>query len=155
MSPITGQLFQDTGLLSGKGRRIVINGSGAYLCRSPGHSRWTCQRLDTAAVAAQEKSLAVYTPAYWAAFLKSYVPPTGSTVATFTTSLNVTGMNCLDFSPPGTHGINVVCTAAPGILGLVTYHGITFMINSFDPSPPASLFVLPPGAKVTMAGVGT
>jgi len=142
-------MFQDTGLLSGRGREIVVNGSGEYLCVTPGHRRWTCQRLDRASAAAQHKTFDVYTPAHWAAFLKAYVPAAGAKVTTFTTSAHVAGMTCLDFSPPGTHGIDVVCVAAPGVLGLVTFHATGFMIESLDPSPPASLFGLPPGAKLT------
>jgi hypothetical protein len=147
-------MFQDTALVSGRGRQIVVNGSGEYLCLSPGHARWTCRQLDRASAAAQNETFGVYTPAHWAAFLKAYVPAPGARVTTFTTSANLPGMNCLDFSPPGTRGIDVVCVAAPGILGLVTFHATAFMIESFDPSPPASLFGLPPGAKVTGLNTG-
>jgi hypothetical protein len=141
-------LFRDTALVRGKGRQIVVNGSGEYLCRSPGHARWACQKLDQASAAVRNKVFAIYTAAHWAAFLEAYAPAAGANSATFTTSLNVAGMRCLDFSPPGTHGIDVVCTVAPGVLGLVTYHTTSFMMESFDPSPPASLFMLPPGAKI-------
>lgn len=48
----------------------------------------------------------------------------------------------------------MVCIAAPGVLGMVTFHAISFFIESYDPSPPASLFRLPPGAKITKPGGG-
>jgi hypothetical protein len=162
-------VFRDTGLVSGKGRQIVVNGSVEYLCRSPGHARWTCQQLDRASAAAQAKTFGIYTAAYWAEFLRAFALTPGFAryhVSTFRTMrgsahvvralANPAGWHCLDFSPPGTHGIDVVCAVAPGILGLVTYHATSFMIESYDPSPPASLFVLPPEAKVIkpQAGAG-
>jgi hypothetical protein len=154
-------MFQDT-TVNGRGRRIVVNGSADYLCRSPGHARWSCQKLDKAGAAAQNKIFGVYTAAHWLAFLKSFTHTPGFAkyhVTTFTTmgepaqtgraSAHPVGWKCLDFSPPGTHGIAVICAIAPGILGLVTYHTTTFMFESFDPSPPASLFRLPPGVTIS------
>jgi hypothetical protein len=44
--------------------------------------------------------------------------------------------------------------ATPGVLGMVTFHAISFIIESYDSSPPAALFRLPPGAKITKPGRG-
>ena len=153
-------MFQDTALLSGNGIQIVANGSGEYLCRSPGRTRWACQQLDQASATVQNKIFDVYSAAYWATFLRAFAREPGfaryhvSTFMTMTTppgrtSASVAGPNCLDFSPPGTQGINVVCIATPGVLGMVTFHAISFIIESYDSSPSASLFRLPPGATVT------
>jgi len=150
-------LFKVTPLGKGKPRtQIVVNQSGEYRCvqRGTGHVRWTCRQLSKASAAVQHKAFDVYTAAHWAAFLKTFVPAAGAKVTTFTTSLNVAGLHCLDFSPPGTSGVDVICAAAPGVLGLVTFHVTSFMIESLDSSPPASLFQLPPGAKVTRLKAG-
>jgi len=55
-------LFRDTALVSGKGREIVLNGSGEYLCRSPGHARWACERLGKAGAAAHRPRPSASTP---------------------------------------------------------------------------------------------
>jgi hypothetical protein len=158
-------MFRDTALVSGNGIQIVANGSGEYLCQSPGHTRWACQKLDQAGAAVQNKIFDAYSAAYWATFLRAFASAPGFAryhVSTFTTmttlprraSAGVAGPNCLDFSPLGTQGIDVVCVAAPGVLGMVTFHAISFIIESYDSSPPAALFRPPPGAKITKPGRG-
>jgi hypothetical protein len=157
-------LFQDTALLSGRGRQLVLTASGDYLCRSPGHARWACQQLDQASAAAQRKAFAVYTAPHWAAYLKTVAFAAGARAATFR-SANMPrigkaapddGTNCIDVRPAGAVGFNVICAAAPGVLGsVVLCTGRTsFLLESYEPAPPASLFRLPPGATVTRLTAG-
>lgn len=169
--PPDGLVFEDIAMPGGKegpGTQIVVNGSGEYLCtRRGGHARWACRQLGKASAAVHNTTFGIYTVAHWVAFLKAFALAPGFAryhISTFTTMggripalrTPATGWNCLDFSPPGTHGIDVICAAGPGILGLVMYHATTIMIESYTPSPPASLFALPPGAKIIkpQAGAG-
>jgi len=165
--PPDGLLFRDNTLAGGKARRtqIVVNGSGEYRCvqRGTGHARWTCRQLGRASAAAQNKTFAVYTAAHWAAYLKTVALTPGAKVFTFTQSANtapmigegtrVDGMDCLSFRPPGAAagfaGLRSICAAAPGILGSVFgCSGPGILLHRYITSPPASLFRLPPGAKV-------
>ena len=158
-----GLLFAETGL-GRKVRRteLVVNGSGEYLCKSSGHARWTCQQLGRAGAAVQNKTFGVYTAAHWAAYLKAVAFAAGAKVSTFTSravvpgltgkdARHVVGMHCLNVRPPGRVDANMICAAAPGVLGpVVLCTGPTsFLLESYDPAPPASLFRLPPGARVT------
>jgi len=63
------------------------------------------------------------------------------------------GMSCLGFRAAGT-GISSVCAAAPGILGsVILCQGPTsFLMEWYVTSPAASLFQLPPGAKIIGQG---
>jgi len=168
--PPDGLLFKVIPLARGKSRfQVVMNGSGEYSCTSPGTgpARWTCRQMSKAVVAAQNRVVTLYGAARWAAFLKAFARAPGFAryhVHTFITmghpipgvrrSPVGTGWRCLDFSPPGTQGIDVICTAAPGILGLVTYRAISFIMGSYTTSPSASLFDLPPGAKIIKLETG-
>jgi hypothetical protein len=162
-----GLLFSETGL-GRKVRRteIVVNGSGEYLCKSSGHARWTCQQLGRAGAAVQNKTFGVYTAAHWAAYLKGVAFAAGAKVSTFTSRAVVpgltgkgardVGMHCLNVRPAGRVGANVICAAAPGVLGpVVLCTGPTsFLLESYDPAPSASLFQLPAGARVTRLKAG-
>ncbi len=66
-------------------------------------------------------------------------------------------MKCVDFRAAGMAGTIEICTTAQGILGYVRVAPDTasFEITSYSPSPSASLFKLPPGAKVTTPDQGT
>jgi len=152
-----------------KGRRIqfVVNGSGSYLCRSPGTgpARWTCQQLDRAGVAAQQRVFGVYTAAHWAAYLKTVRLAAGTkattvrahALPTIGTGARDDRMSCIDFRPAGApagfRGIRTICAAASGVLGSVMgCHGPTIVMGRYITSPPASLFQLPPGAKIIGQG---
>lgn len=166
--PPDGLLVKVT-TFGGKSRRIqfVVNGSGAYLCRSPGTgpARWTCQQLDRAGVAAQQRIFGVYTAAHWAAYLKTVRLAAGTKATTARAyALPTIGrgarddrMSCIDFRPVGAaagfRGIRTICAAAPGVLGSVMgCYGPTIVMGRYITSPSASLFQLPPGAKVIGQG---
>ena len=60
-------------------------------------------------------------------------------------------MKCVDFVATGEPGTSTICTTPQGVLGYVRVatDSTTFEIKSYSTSPPASLFRLPAGAKVT------
>jgi hypothetical protein len=62
-------------------------------------------------------------------------------------------MSCVDFVAAGVAGTSTICTTAQNILGYVKVasDAVSFEIQKFSTSPPAALFQLPPGAKVTTA----
>jgi hypothetical protein len=66
-------------------------------------------------------------------------------------------MNCIDLETPGTSGKSTICTTSQGVLGFAQVAGdsTSFAITSYSSSPPASLFQLPPGAKITTVTVPT
>lgn len=158
--PPDGLLFSESPV-SGKSRtRIVVNGSGEYRCvQRTGQARWACQQLTEAGAAAQAKTFAIYTAAYWATYLKNVVRTAGTRVTTLTMRPDAPPtigkparagpMDCIGFRTPG-FGVSTICAAAPGILGSVSIcqHSITIPMEWYTTSPPASLFQLPPGAKV-------
>ena len=163
--PPGGLVFSETAL-SRKIRRtkIVVNGSGEYMCKSSGHPRWTCQQLGPASAAAQNKTFGLYTAQHWAAYLKTVALAAGGKVTTFTGLVRVSpmigkgalddGMSCISFRPAGAAvgfaGIRTICAAAPGILGsVIGCTGPFIVLGWYTTSPPASLFQLPHGAKVT------
>jgi hypothetical protein len=164
--PPDGLLFEVIPL-AGTGRRtqLVANGSGEYRCaqRGTGHAPWTCQQLSKASAAAQNKSFGIYTAAHWAAYLKTVTLATGAKVTTFTAPPNmapiigkgnpVAGMKCIGFRTAGLTGGSTICAAAPGILGsVVGCVNTSIVMHRYITSPPASLFRLPPGAKVIGQG---
>jgi hypothetical protein len=65
--------------------------------------------------------------------------------------VNGFAMSCVDFKAAGVAGTSTICTTAQGILGYVKVasNSTTFEIKSYSTAPPAALFALPPGAKVT------
>jgi len=141
--------------------RIVVNGSGEFRCiqRGTGQAQWTCRQLSKAGAAAQNKNFAVYTAAYWATYLKK-VARAATKITRFTMRPDAPptivkraragGMDCIGFRA-GSSGISTICAAAPGILGsVILCRGPGFPMEWYSTSPPASLFQLPPGAKVTM-----
>jgi hypothetical protein len=165
--PPDGLLFRDNTVVAGKTRhtQIVVNGSGEYRCvqRGTGHAQWTCRQLGRASAAAQNKTFAVYTAAHWAAYLKTVALAAGAKVTTVTQPANTVPMigraardkemDCLGFRPAGAPagfaGLRSICAAAPGILGSVFgCSGPGIVLHWYITSPPASLFQLPPGARV-------
>jgi len=145
---------------AGRRIQIVMNGAGEYRCiqRGTGRAQWTCRQLSKTSAAAQNKDFATYTAAHWATYLKTVALTPGAKITTFTMSPNmapiigkgtpVAGMKCIGFRPAGVGGSSI-CAAAPGILGSVFgCVGTTIVMHWYTTSPPASLFQLPPGAKV-------
>lgn len=160
--PPDGLLFSESPI-AGRGRRIrvVVNGSGEYRCiqRRTGQAQWTCQQLTGASAAAQNKNFAIYTAAYWATYLKK-LPLAARARATTSTmpadapltigkGARAGAMNCIGFRTPG-FGVSTICAAAPGILGSVflCQGSTTIPMEWYTTSPPASLFQMPPGARV-------
>jgi hypothetical protein len=158
VEPPTGLAFTDTSSGTGiTGVDIVANSSGKYTCTPPSSgsgSGWLCHKLGTASVASQNKLFDFYTPAHWTAFLTDFslaAGIAGDTVTSSTMTVNGFSMQCVDFRAPGVAGTSTICTTAQGILGYVNVaaDSTSFEIKSYTPSPPASLFELPPGATVT------
>ncbi|HXQ62483.1 MAG TPA: hypothetical protein VN796_09125 [Acidimicrobiales bacterium] len=163
VQPPKGLAFTDTPS-SGSGAKIdlVVNATGEYSCSPPSgsSSTWTCQKLGTADAAAQNKIFDFYTPAHWIGFLKDFslvAGIAGDKVTSSTMAVNGFNMSCVDFVAPGVSGTSTICTTAQGILGYVkvAQDSTSFEIKSYSGSPPASLFQIPPGAKVTTAQSGT
>jgi hypothetical protein len=65
-------------------------------------------------------------------------------------------MQCVDFEASGIPGKSRICTTAQHLLGYVDVatEPTAFEIVSYSPSPPASLFQLPAGAKITTTKIG-
>jgi outer membrane murein-binding lipoprotein Lpp len=161
VQPPAGLLFKSSSTGGGNGTEIVVNGSGEYVCSPPGsgHTRWTCQKLGKASATVQNQIFSFYTPAHWVAFLKTFALAAGfagDKVSTSTRTVNGFSMSCVDFRAAGVHGVSAICTTSRGILGYVKVAGDStrFQIKSYTTSPPASLFQLPPGAKITKAHHG-
>jgi hypothetical protein len=136
---------------------IIVNSDGEYSCTPPStgaNGVWACQSLPAEDAASQNAIFAFYTPSHWVAFLKGFSLAAGfagDTVTSSTMSVNGFDMSCVDFQASGDAEKSTICTTAQGILGYVKVEGdaTSFEIKSYSSSPPASLFALPPGAKVT------
>jgi hypothetical protein len=110
--------------------------------------------LQKAAAATENTIFSFYTPAHWVTFLRDFALAAGlagDKVTTSSKSLNGFSMSCVDFVAPGVPGTSSICTTSQGILGYVKVAQVStsFEIISYTSSPSASLFQLPPGAKVT------
>jgi hypothetical protein len=139
---------------------LVVSSSGAYYCMPPASSgpgsrpAWSCQKLGTASAATRSRVLGVYSPAHWVAFLKGFALAAGfagDKVTTSSLTVNGFSMQCVDFRAAGVAGVSTICTTAQGILGYVKVASdpTSFQIEAYSADPPASLFRLPAGAKVT------
>jgi hypothetical protein len=147
---------------SGPSFHLVANSTGSYTCEPATNSgaASTCEKLGNAAAASRSKLLDFYTPAHWVNFLKGLsvaVGLAGDRVGTSLKNVNGFSMNCVDFHATGVKGKSTICSTAQGILGYVKVASspTNFAIKSYSTSPPASLFQLPPGAKVTKSGAGS
>ncbi len=155
--PPTGLAFTDSPSGAGStGVDVVVNSSGEYSCTPPpgSTSTWQCEKLGAASAAAQNKVFDLYTPSHWVAFLKDFslaAGIAGDKVTSSSMTVNGFPMQCVDFNAPGVPGTSTICTTAQGILGYVKVasDSTSFEIKNYSGSPPASLFQLPPGAKVT------
>jgi hypothetical protein len=146
---------------SGPSFHLVANSTGEYACEPSTNSGAgpTCEKLGTAAAASRNKLLDFYTPAHWVNFLKGLSVAAGlagDKVGTSLKTVNGFAMNCVDFRANGVQGKSTICSTAQGILGYVKVASspTNFAIKSYSTSPPASLFALPAGAKVTSSSGG-
>jgi hypothetical protein len=162
VQPPTGIAFTDTP--SGGSTSsidVIANSSGEYSCSPPSSgSGPTCQKLGATDTATENKLFDFYTPAHWVSFLKDFslaAGLAGDKVSSSTMSVNGFSMDCVDFVAPGVSGTSAICTTAQGILGYVKVasDSTSFEIKSYSASPPASLFELPPGAKVVTPSTTT
>ncbi len=167
--PPKGVAFDDTptgGSGSTSPVHLVVNQSGEYACTQPSSSgsgsstQWTCDKLGTASASVQNQIFNFYTPSHWIGFLRDFslaAGLVGDKVTSSTKTVNGFNLNCVDFVATGVPGTSRICSTAQGILGYVNVSSdsTTFEIKSFSTSPPASLFELPPGAKVTTSQGGT
>jgi hypothetical protein len=164
VQPPKGVAFDDTPT-GGTGDttpvHLVVNSTGEYACSQPSATaQWTCEKLPTASAKTENEIFNFYTPAHWIGFLRDFSLAAGfagDKVTSSTKTVNGFAMNCVDFVAPGTPGTSSICSTAQGILGYVKVatDSTSFEITKFSTSPPASLFQLPPGAKVTTAQAGS
>jgi hypothetical protein len=160
VAPPTGLAFTDTP--SGTAANgvssvdVIVNSSGEYSCSPPStaDATWSCQKLGAAGAAAENKIFDVYTPAHWVGFLNDFslaAGIAGDKVTSSSMTVNGFAMQCVDFVAPGVAGTSTICTTAQGILGYVKVasNATSFEITKYSPSPPVSLFALPPGAHVS------
>jgi hypothetical protein len=155
--------FKDTP--TGKGSSstaadIVVNSSGEYYCAPPSPSGavkssvWTCQKLPKVDASQYNAIFDFYTPAHWVTFLRDFALAAGfagDKVSTSSKTVNGFAMSCVDFVATGEPGTSTICTTSQGLLGYVKVATVStsFEITSYSTSPSASVFQLPPGAKIT------
>ena len=163
VKPPTGIAFQETQAGSNgnvPSLDIVANSSGEYSCsRLPSSVsalsfRWSCQKLGAARAAARNKIFALYTPSHWVAILTDFslaAGLAGDKVTSSTKTVNGFSLHCVDFTATAIPGTSTICSTAQGILGYVKVATAptSFEIKAYSPTPPASMFELPRGAKVT------
>jgi hypothetical protein len=167
VQPPKGLAFTDTPSGAGGGSGtggidVIVNASGEYSCSPPNSSSTgpTCQKLGAADATTENKLFALYTPAHWVGFLRDFslvAGIAGDKVTSSTMTVNGFSMQCVDFVASGIPGTSTICTTAQGILGYVKVasNATSFEIKSYSESPPASLFVLPPGATITTIPTST
>jgi hypothetical protein len=165
VKPPNGVSFTDspTGKKGGTGRvHIIANASGEYVCTpGPGaHSATRCEKATALGASAENSLYDFYTPSHWIGFLKGFSLAAGfagDKVTSSTKRLNGFTMPCVDFHAAGVPGTSTICTASQGILGYVKVAGspTSFELTKYSSSPPASLFKLPAGAKVTTITIPT
>jgi hypothetical protein len=159
VQPPKGLAFKETATAGSADRPnvdLVVDSAGEYACSPPSGAgaRWSCRGLAPADAATENKILDFYTPSHWITFLRDFSLAAGfagDTVTSSTMTVNGFAMSCVDFQASGIAGTSTICTTAQGILGYVKVadDATSFEIRSYSASPPASLFALPPDAKVT------
>jgi hypothetical protein len=159
VEPPKGVAFDDTPS-GGSGDtapvHLVANSSGEYACSQTGgvSGQWSCEKLGATNTSTENQLFNFYTPAHWVTFLRDFslaAGLAGDKVSSSTMTVNGYAMSCVDFVASGVPGTSTICTTSRGILGYVKVasDSTSFEIEKFSTSPPASLFQLPPGAKVT------
>jgi hypothetical protein len=136
---------------------LVQNSSGEYAC-DQASGQWSCDKVSGAGASSQNALIDFYTPGHWVSYLSLIALAAGiagDKVTTSTMSRNGFSMNCIDLATPGSSGTSTVCTTSQGVLGFAQVAGdsTSFAITTYSSSPPASLFQLPPGAKITTVTV--
>jgi hypothetical protein len=162
VKPPDGLAFREN-QSNGSGRLdIVANSSGEYAClpQSASGPGWSCQKLAAASAAVQNKIFEFYTPAHWVAFLRGFSLAAGfagDKISSSKQTLNGFSMQCVDVRASGTSGTSKICSTAQGILGYVKVASDpdSFQLESYSAAPSASLFKLPPGAKITTPSQGS
>jgi hypothetical protein len=157
--PPDGLAFRES-QSNGSGRLdIVASSSGEYAClpQSASGPGWSCQKLAAASAAVQNKIFEFYTPAHWVAFLRGFslaAGLAGDKISSSKQTLNGFSMRCVDVRASGTSGTSKICTTAQGVLGYVKVASDpdSFQLTSYSAAPAASLFRLPPGAKIITPG---
>ncbi|MGO9582408.1 MAG: hypothetical protein ACLP36_06330 [Acidimicrobiales bacterium] len=117
---------------------------------------WSCVKAQGAEVDTDKLAYALYSGSYWIDFLKIYSVAAalhGVTISSATMSVNGFNLQCavvVSGSKPNQQ-TSKVCVTSQGILGYVSVSAKSadFEIQSFSPSPPASLFQIPAGATVS------
>jgi outer membrane murein-binding lipoprotein Lpp len=165
VQPPKGLAFTDTpsGTTRSSGGEInsfdvVVNNQGEFACTPPnagGSSTWQCQKLSGDNAAAENKVFDFYTPSHWVTFLRDFslaAGLAGDQVSSSSMTLNGFSMSCVDLVASGVPGKSTICTTSQGILGYVKVAGdsTSFEIERYSSSPTASLFQLPPGAKIVL-----
>jgi hypothetical protein len=164
--PPKGIAFRDTPSGGGAGRAgisrldIVANASGEYSRTAPSSGsgtspQWSCQRLRAVSAATRNKIFGFCAPGHWITFPRDFSLAAGfagDKVTSSAKTVNGLRMHCVDFRAAGVPGTSRICSCQ-GILGYVKVatDPTSFEIKSYSASPPASLFELPPGAKVMSA----
>lgn len=148
--------FLQTGTTSSSSKLdLVSNASGEYSCTAAtSESGWTCMKLGRAQAIAQNELVSLYTPSHWITFLETFSVAAGfagDKVTNSTRTVNGVSMHCVDFTAKGVKGRSTICSTPQNILGYVKVAGnpTSFELKSYTTSPSASLFKLPPGAKIT------
>jgi hypothetical protein len=136
---------------------LVSNSSGEYSCTSAAaNTGWTCMKLGRAQAIAQNELVSLYTPSHWITFLETFSVAAGfagDKVTDSARTVNGISMRCVDFTAKGVKGRSTICSTQQNILGYVKVAGnpTSFELKSYTASPPAALFTLPPGAKITQS----
>jgi hypothetical protein len=156
-SPPQDVLFSEHSAASSGGSQvhIVVNATGAYSCTPPSATgQWTCQRIGSPNSVSRDAIVDFYTPTHWVNFLTAFSLAAGFAGDKLSTShitVNGFAMHCVDFRAHGIKGTSRICSTRQNILGYVkvAQDSTSFEITSYSASPPASLFQLPTGAKIT------
>jgi hypothetical protein len=156
VQPPTSLVFSDTPSGSHAAKAdIIVNSSGEYACQQK-----QCQKLKPLQAKTENQVFDFYTPSHWVTFLQDFSLAAGfagDQITSSTKTVNGFHMSCVDFQASGVPGKSTICTTSQGILGYVKVasDATKFEIKSFSASPPASLFQLPAGAKVTTIKQGS
>ncbi len=154
--PTDVTFMQSGGGASASKLDLVSNSSGEFSCTAVGSSPYVCQKLGRAQAVAQNQIVDIYTPAHWVTFLEAFSIAAGfagDKVTNSTMTVNGFSMKCVNFTAKGVKGMSTICSTSQNILGFVKVAGnaTSFELKSYTGNPPASLFQLPAGAKITTA----